>query len=61
MKIVIIKKWFRRKKWHCRIVADNGRIMFSSAPQYNRKDLSDTIKSLKEQLPTAKIIEEFNY
>lgn len=55
IKFEVIKKWWRKKKYHARIISSNGEIMFSSAGQYNRKDAYDSIKTIQEHAFNAVI------
>lgn len=41
--IHIIRKGWLKQKYHSRIVASNGKILYSSEPQYNLKDLEEMI------------------
>lgn len=56
MIIEIIKKGWLKQKYHSRIVANNGKILFWSEPQYNKIDLEQMIDNVKRDLSTAKIV-----
>jgi len=51
----IHKKWWKRQKWHFRIVAANRKILASSEGYSNRVDCADAVRMIKEQSQTAPI------
>jgi uncharacterized protein YegP (UPF0339 family) len=53
MKIVIIKKWWLKQKYHFRIVARNGKILASSEGYYNQDDCVDAAESIQKEIPNA--------
>jgi len=56
MKIVIIKKWWLKQKYHFRIVAGNGKILASSEGYYNLDDCVDAAESIQKEIHNAKIL-----
>lgn len=48
IKFEIIKKWWKIKKYYFRIKSLNGNILCSSIGYYNKKDVEDTINTIKE-------------
>ena len=55
MKIVIIKKWWLKQKYHFRIIAKNGKILASSEGYYNQDDCVDAAESIQKEITNAKI------
>lgn len=56
MKIVYIKKWWRRKKWHFVVKARNGEVILTSGTYFNFNDMVDTVTLAREGLSTAEIV-----
>ena len=56
MTIEIIRNGWLRQKWHARIRHANGKILFWSETQNNKKDLEGMIENAKRDFPTAKIV-----
>ena len=51
----IHKKWWKRQKWHFRIVAANKKILASSEGYFNKADCESAINLIKKQAQTAPI------
>lgn len=51
----IHKKWWKRQKWHFRIVAANNKTLASSEGYFNKADCENAVRLIKEQAQTAPI------
>ena len=56
MKIHIIKHGWLRQKYHSVIKAANGRILYSSEPQFNLEDLEEMIA---RNFPRIEVVYDF--
>lgn len=59
MKIEIVKKGWLWKKFHARIIHNNGNVLFWSQNQKNLTDLEEMIENLKKNFTKAIVIYDF--
>lgn len=52
----IIKHGWLKQKYHSRIVGVNGKVLYSSEPQYNLKDLEEMIAN---NFPGVRVVYDF--
>ena len=60
MKIHIVKKWWRKQKFHARIIHQNGNILWWSEPQANEEDLIEMIENSQRDFAKAKIVFDYD-
>ena len=58
---VIVKRWWKRKKYHIQIFSSNGRMLMYSPGYYNQKDAIDTAETIIKHAGAASLEIENNY